>query len=346
MATIFDILNTIRDNASVTYQDRVPEATRTNIEDIRFAMLEGADNVVVSNEFMGTLINMLIKQVVHNKLFENPLKSLKKGKKPTGDTVQEIYNNFLKGETFDSAKAGSELLSRKLPDTKSVYHRMNRKDLYEITVGREELAKAFRSFESLDSYIQNLINTLYNSAELDEYLHTKQLIQSAINKNAIVVKTFDKADDPCVKGVDGKEFISLVKSVSGLMEFPSTEFNAYTLAQSVDTKPLTTFSKKSEQILILDVITDTKLNVVDLANIFNMSVAEFNETKKIVIDRFPDPTIRGALVDEKFFQIYDDQFTVESFRNPKGLYTNYYLHVWETLAYSILVNAVVFKVAE
>ena len=33
------------------------------------------------------------------------------------------------------------------------------------------------------------------------------------------------------------------------------------------------------------------------------------------------------------------------FQNPEGLYNNYYLHVWQTLAYSPLVNAVIFKVA-
>ena len=76
-----------------------------------------------------------------------------------------------------------------------------------------------------------------------------------------------------------------------------------------------------------------------------MSVAQFNETRKIVIDAFPDPDIRACLVDEQFFQIYDDLLMFREFENPEGLYKNYYLHVWQTLAYSILVNAVCFKVA-
>ena len=76
-----------------------------------------------------------------------------------------------------------------------------------------------------------------------------------------------------------------------------------------------------------------------------MSVAEFNDTRKIVIDSFPDPSVRGVLVDEQFFQIFDDLVTFREFNNGEGLYTNYNLHVWQTLAYSILVNAVAFKVA-
>ena len=129
------------------------------------------------------------------------------------------------------------------------------------------------------------------------------------------------------------------------MSFPNDRNNSYLTAQSTDTKPITTFSRKSEQVLILDNATDVTVNVDVLASLFNMSVAEFNDTKKIVIDAFPDASIRGALVDEQFFQIFDDLYYVSSFKNEEGLYDNYYLHVWQTLAYSILVNGVVFKVA-
>ena len=65
-----------------------------------------------------------------------------------------------------------------------------------------------------------------------------------------------------------------------------------------------------------------------------------------MIDAFPVPTVRAALVDEAFFQIYDDLFVIKSFDNGESLYMNYWLHVWQTMAYSILVNAVVFDTAE
>ena len=84
---VIEILNTIRDNASATYQERIPEATRNNLETIRYAMIDD-DNVMVANEFMSTLLNKLVRSVVHTKRFSNPLKSLKKGKKPLGDTIE------------------------------------------------------------------------------------------------------------------------------------------------------------------------------------------------------------------------------------------------------------------
>lgn len=335
---VLAILNTIRDNASATYQARIPEATRTNMESIRYAMIDDG-NIQVANEFMSTLLNKLVKSTVHTKIFQNPLKSLKKGKKPLGDTVEEIYNNFIKGTQYD--KEGKTLLNRDLPDTKTLYHRMNLQMKYPVTVSRMELSKAFMSIESLETYITNIINSLYNSAELDEFMNIKQLIASAIEKGA--VKTVDIAD-PLTSEANAKAFIKSVKTVSGLMQFPSTEWNGYLTAQSTDTNPVTTFSRKKEQVLILDTATDTTVSVDVLASVFNMSVAEFNDTKKIVIDSFPVANLRGFLVDEAFFQIYDDLFTIGVFQNDEGLYTNYYLHVWMTYAFSILVNAVAFTV--
>lgn len=338
---LVEILNTIRDNASAEYVARIPEATRTNIEDIRYAMIDD-DNVVVANEFMMALLNKVVKSVVHTKLFTNPLKGLKKGTKPLGDTVEEIYNNFLKGDSFDAT--GANLLQRNLPDTKTVYHRMNYKQKYKVTVSREALSKAFASYEALESYITNIINVLYNSAELDEYLNTKQLVASALKNKAI--KIVDVVD-PLASEANGKEFIKSVKTISGLMVFPSSDHNSYLTAQTTDDKPLITFSRKNEQVLILDTATDTSVSVDVLANTFNMSVAEFNDTRKIIIDTFPvveGYDIRGMLVDEAFFQIFDDLFAIKAFDNGEGLYTNYILHVWQTLAYSILVNAVAFGV--
>lgn len=334
-----EILNTIRDNASDIYRERIPEATQNNIQAVQEAMTD-PENAVVTNEFMSTLLNMIIKQVIHNKLFSNPLKSLKKGKKPLGDTIEEIYTNFIKADVYD--QTGANLLQRKLPDTKTVFHRMNRQDKYKVTVNPEELFKAFASYERLESYIGGIINTLYNSSELDEFVLTKELIKQALDNNAIKIVNID---DPLLGETQAKNFIKAVKTVSGDMVFPNSNNNAYLEAQDRDSKPIITFSRPSEQVLILDNPTNVSVNVDVLATVFNMSVAQFNETRKIVIDAFPDPDIRACLVDEQFFQIYDDLLMFREFENPEGLYKNYYLHVWQTLAYSILVNAVCFKVA-
>lgn len=337
---IIQMLNTIRSNASATYQDRIPVANQTNIESIGALMIDD-ENVMVANEFMTSLMNRIIKTVIHNKMFSNPLKALKGGSKPLGDTVEEIYNNFLKGREYDPT--GANLLSRHLPDTKAIYHRMNYKLQYPITVSEESLRKAFKSESDLQNYVTNCIETIYNSAEFDEFMNTKELIKNAVDNDAFKVI---EVTDPLTSSDDAKDFIKVIKTISSKMSFPSSEFNSYLSVQSSDTVPITTFSKKNEQILILDSETDVSVSVDVLASTFNMSVADFNDTRKIVIDQFPETAdgkiIRGCLVDKKFFQIYDDLYKTSSFYNGQGLYTNFYLNVWQTIAYSTLVNAVAF----
>lgn len=334
-----ELLNTIRDNASEQYQERVPEATRNNIESVGMAITD-MDNATTYNEFMNTLINMIYAPMLIRKSWSNPLGKFKKGKKTFGDTIEEVYTNFIKAKTFD--QTGSGLLTRELPDTKVVFHRMNRQDKYKLTDSPEALAKAFKSYEGVADYISSLLEAIRNSAELDEYILMRQLFADALNNNAMVIVN---VPDPSLSEANAKAFIKAVKTVSGGMTFPNSDYNAYLTAQNVDNKAIVTFSRKDEQILIVDNATDVTTNIDVLASAFNKSVVEFNDTQKEIIDAFPVDGVIACLVDKNFFQVYDDLFTFREFENGEGLYRNHILHVWQTIGYSILVNAVAFQIA-
>ena len=334
-----ELLNTIRDNASEQYQERVPEATRNNIESVGMAITD-MDNATTYNEFMNTLINMIYAPMLIRKSWSNPLGKFKKGKKTFGDTIEEVYTNFIKAKTFDQTGAG--LLTRELPDTKVVFHRMNRQDKYKLTDSPEALAKAFKSYEGVADYISSLLEAIRNSAELDEYILMRQLFADALNNNAMVIVN---VPDPSLSEANAKAFIKAVKTVSGGMTFPNSDYNAYLTAQNVDNKAIVTFSRKDEQILIVDNATDVTTNIDVLASAFNKSVVEFNDTQKEIIDAFPVDGVIACLVDKNFFQVYDDLFTFREFENGEGLYRNHILHVWQTIGYSILVNAVAFQIA-
>lgn len=333
-----EVLNTIRDNASQAYQDRVPEATRNNLEEVGEAITD-LNNAVVYNEFVNTLANMIYAPMLIKKSWYNPLGKFKKGKKTFGDTVEEVYSNFIKAQTYDQTGAG--LLTRKLPDTKVVFHRMNRQDSYVLTDSPEALAKAFKSYEGLAEYLENLFTTIRNSAELDEYILMRQLFEEAYNNNAMVVVS---VPDPQASEANAKAFIKTVKTISGDMVFANTNNNAYLTAQSADNKPIITFSRKDEQVLIVDNPTDVTCNVDVLASSFNKDLVSFNSETKEIIDSFPVDGMIACLVDRNFFQVYDDLFTFREFENGLGLYRNHILHVWQTIGYSILCNAVAFVV--
>ena len=335
-----ELLNTIRDNASQAYQDRVPEATRSNIAEVGEAITD-LNNAVVYNEFVSTLANMIYAPMLIKKSWSNPLGKFKKGKKTFGDTVEEVYNNFIKANTYDQTGAG--LLSRNLPDTKVVFHRMNRKDTYQLTDSPEALAKAFKSYEGVVEYLQNLFTAIRNSAELDEYIIMRELLAEAYDSGAMKAVA---VADPQKSEANAKAFIKTVKTVSGDMTFPNSNWNGYLDVQSDDNKAIVTFSGRDEQILLIDNATDVACDVDVLAYAFGRDLLRFNTEVKQIIDAFPIEGMIAALVDRNFFQVYDDLFTFREFENGLGLYRNHYLHVWQTIGYSCLVNSVAFIVSE
>lgn len=337
---MIEFINKVRSENALLYQNRIPEATRTNMDEIRYAMLS-EDNVQVANDFIERMLNKLCKSVVVTKRFENPLKPFKNGTIPLGDTIEEIYNNFLKADP--DGFNGERLFERALPDTKVIYHRTNLKLQYPITIDRLKIEKAFTSYAHLEKFVNDIIAQLYNSAELDEFINMKQLFKSASEKNAI--KTI-VVSDPLASDADAKKFIQEVKTYSGMMKYPSAEYNSYLAAQEVDDTPLMTFSRYDEQILILPEAVNTAVDVTVLANTFNMSVAEFNKTRKVLVDTIPLANCVGLLVDKNFFQVYDKYAIVTQDFNAKGVYTNYYLNIEQVMSYSILTNALAFVTSE
>ena len=97
--------------------------------------------------------------------------------------------------------------------------------------------------------------------------------------------------------------------------------------------------------MLIDNATDVACDVDVLAYAFGRDLLRFNTEVKQIIDAFPVEGMVALLVDRNFFQVYDDLFTFREFENGLGLYRNHILHVWQTLGYSILCNAVAFVIA-
>jgi hypothetical protein len=205
------------------------------------------------------------------------------------------------------------------------------------------LAKAFKSYEGVAEYLQNLFTAIRNSAELDEYIIMRELIAEAYDSGAMKAVA---VADPQASEANAKAFIKTVKTVSGDMTFPNSNWNGYTDVQSTDTKPIITFSGRDEQILLIDNATDVACDVDVLAYAFGRDLLRFNTEVKQIVDAFPVEGMIAALVDKNFFQVYDDLFTFREFENGLGLYRNHYLHVWQTVGYSCLTNAVAFIIAK
>jgi hypothetical protein len=93
--------------------------------------------------------------------------------------------------------------------------------------------------------------------------------------------------------------------------------------------------------LIIDADLEAELDVDVLAKAFNMDKTNFLG-HVTVIDGFASTGLEAVLVDQDWFMVYDNLQKLETIRNPRGLYWNYYFHIWQTLSVSRFSNAVAF----
>lgn len=338
MANMVNVLNAILAGASEQYQARVPQATQTNIAEVGTAIM---NYQATENEFLSALVNKIAMTIVRNKTFKNPLAVLKKGGVPLGKNIEEIYTNPATGTTFDPT--GAKLLERSIPDTKAIYHSLNRKGQYKATVSKAQLIQAFTSYNALEKLLNSIVNSIYSGDNLDEFLLMKELFASAITGNKI--KTVDVAS--VGDGDTAKAFVKSIKTVGQAMQFPSTLYNSYyDINKDTDAKPVITWTPLENQVLILRNDVSVEVDVELLAQAFNVSYTDL-EQRTLIVDSFGTNVNCGAvLCDEAYVQVYDNLTQMESFHNGEGLYDNFIYHHWQTYSLSLFANATAFMLTE
>jgi hypothetical protein len=344
MADIISIVNTILANGSTEYATRVPTATRDNFTAVGDAI---TSYTATTNEFLSALVNRIALTLVRNKTLANNLAPLKKGGVPWGQDIQELFTNPATAETFDAT--GATLLARHVPDTYSLYHRLNRQDTYTVTVTKQQLQKAFLNVTEMETLINSIVNSLYSGDNFDEFILMKNLLASAVSQSKLKVVAADAVTDEAT----AKALLKSIKKASLAMTFPCSTFNTYydnlSTEKKATSKPIITKTEKADQILLIrsDVYED--VNIEYLASVFNLDKANIG-AQILPIDNFgtaSDGTTTAdqtyaMLMDKAFIQVYDNLQEMTDFYNPKGLYWNYYWHHWETLSLSTFANAVAF----
>lgn len=331
MPDIINIMNTIRANATPSYQERIPEATRDNIAAVANPLFTYS---VTMNEFLHALVNRIGLTVVRNRDLRNPLAVLKQGDMPLGKDIEEIWTNPAEAEAFNPA--ATTLLTRKLSDTKAIFHRLNRQDKYKVSVSNPQLRQAFVSWDTLGNLVDSIINSLYSGNYLDEFILCKNLLASAVADDKIQTQTVDAVTDEA----SAKAFITAARMYHRNFTFPSSNYNSYTPATGE--KPVITWTPEEDirYIIRSDIEAFTDVNV--LASAFNMNKAEFLG-KTLVVDDFGTATNCIAMMfDKSYTQIYDNYREMTEFYNGETLTWNYYYHVWQTYSVSTLCNAVAF----
>lgn len=347
-----DVLNAIRNEATINYQNKVPIAT-ADADSIRTIGAVIMDAVALQNEFLSALVNRIGRVVVSSRLFDNPLKMFKKGILEYGEVVEDIFVNIAKPFTFDPKTAESEVFKREIPDVKSTFYVMNYQKFYKTTVSADQLRQAFLSWEGVIDLIGRIVDSMYSGANYDEWLTIKYMIARKMLNGEIASVTIATPSEATAKTIGTR-----VRGLSNDFEFPKTTYNTAKVLNKSD---------KNDQYLIMTSEFDAFIDVNLLSAAFNMDKAEFlghrlmidgfdfsddeiarlgevfagNTTYKEIgtTDNAKLKKVQAILIDKDFLMIFDNMMKFTEVYNGQGLYWNEFLHRWVTFASSPFANA-------
>lgn len=322
----YDIVNAIR-NSNPNFANYVPLATAENIAEVGHGILI---NQTVQNEFITSLVDRIGLVVVRTVSLQNPLKKFKKGAMPQGRTIEEIFTDITKGKKYDPFDAEETVFKREIPNVKTLFHERNRQDFYEQTIQDDSLKSAFISWGNFEGFLASIINAIYNSAEVEEYEYMKLLVDNYYAKGLFTVVPIDKPDT----ATNTQEMVKKIRATARKMTLPTGSRNYNALA-------VRTRSEMNDLHLLIDADLEANMDVDVLAKAFNMDRSTFLG-HVTVIDGFSSEGLEAVLIDREWYMVYDNLLKMETIRNPKGLYWNYFFHVWQTLSVSRFANAVAF----
>lgn len=349
-ASTLDILNVIRQNATYDYQSAVPEVTKASDIPRVGEIIYGTP--AFANQFLNALVNRIALVRVQSATFNNPYAQLKKGYLEFGESVEDIFVSIANVVEFDAEKAKAREFKRTFPDVKSAFHVMNWRVMYPVTIQDEDLKRAFLSLDGVSNLIAKIVDSIYTAAEYDEYLLFKYLLIKAISHG----KMYPVSIGDGTKTTDAAKAF---RGYSNVLPFMKSDYNS---AGVKNTTP------KDRQIIFMDAMYNADYDVDVLAGAFNMDKADFigrlhliddwttfdNERFEVIrnnSDGIEEVTteelelmadVKAVIVDERWFQVYDNNNKFTEKYVASGLYWNYFYHVWKTVSSSPFSNAIVF----
>lgn len=349
-ASTLDILNVIRENAGYEYQNTVPKVTKATDIPAVGQIIYG--DPAIANKFINALVNRIAMVRVQSATFNNPYSVLKKGYIEFGETIEEIFVGIAKVVEYTPEKGEEREFKRTLPDVRSVFHIMNWRTMYPVTIQDEDLKQAFLSLDGVTDLIAKIVDQVYTAAEYDEFLLFKYLLIKAISHGKM--KPLSVGD-----GTNPKDSAKAFRGTSNLLTFMKDSYNE---------QGVVTSTPKNRQVIFMDAKFNAEFDVDVLASAFNMDKADFMGRLFLIDDfttfdnkRFEEirknstgieevtsqelallADVNAVLLDEEWFQVYDNNNRFTEKYVASGLYWNYFYHTWKTVSYSPFANAVVF----
>lgn len=325
------MLAAVWNEASTEYQKRIPLADQGEIAKTIQHLDRYPD---LCNELVTSLINRVGLVVMQTNSWTNPLKPLKKGMMEYGETIEEIRTNLIQAVRYDPNECYTDVFACHDVETETAFHSINRQDMYQLTVNKMMLRRAFTTEYGLQEYITQLMETPYTSDEYDEYLIMKNLFKLYDEAYGYYRVQIPQIANPLAGGEVMSQAQAIAASIEELkfmFDFMKSDYNGLGWPTSSRGYKIIVFARPH------------------LAAVLNTYVIPFafRDTNAIdldiiPIDDFGIPGCEAIMCDERHLMVYDTYMEFASIQNPRGRSWNYWWHHDGIYSLSKFVNAVMF----
>lgn len=334
------ILDTVRKYAPNDYQARIPATTQGGVQ----ATLRAMNAYTPSwDVFWNVFIQRIGRVQINDRMnFTNPLATLKKPMLRYGRTIQEIQNNLIKARSYDPKAENVFGREGREPDIHQIFHSENRRDKYTLNIPMEDVLRgSFIEGESISAFFNSLTDTPIASANNDEYLLMRSLMETYDNLwgfwNIQVPDLHDKAATHEEEVQAGVKLIEAMRATYNKMKYFRTEYSPEGRNKGLATR-------SNRLIAIIDADVEAALKVAVNAYAFNEDNQRLIADEVIVLDELPIAGCQAVLIDEDWFQVADTlNVTQVAPMNPDNLSYNTFMHIWQVLSYSLFLGAVMFS---
>lgn len=326
--TNVNLLNAVRNTMSVDYRDRVPQATKDNIDAISKTLTDPY-NPMARNELVPALVNLIVSQSISTEAFRNPLRILNSNAMPYGNGEQEVYVNFAQGYAHDANISIEDATAIYDSYIMALYHKINFNNDYPVTIYYEDLRGAFLDSYGLKNLISAKVESVVSACNWDEFTTAKELIASAKRAGQIYPVHVDPVTDQTSANALAKQIQSYIDKI----QFPNPLYNF---------AGATSAAKEDTILLFVDPDTKAAMNVDSYASAYNLD-RMIPKAQQVLIDNFNDAEgIVAVLVDKRFFKIREQYRLMVQDNVNRGLRWNNTYTVKEMFSYSLFYPIIVF----
>lgn len=264
---------------------------------------------------------------VASNAYRNQLKMLKKDVLNNGAIVEEIAMDKIEPMPYNPEVNWQLALKNFMPTYGEIFHRLNRAQVYPLSNIIPILQRASTSEATFLQVLNEQLELLSSSNEIDEFEYFLELIHYIAENRAYPVQTDALSDDGSYK-----DLVALINTHANNLTFASRDYNMFNFKRAT---PL------ERMVFITTSEVSAHMNVYVNAPAYNLEFVKILTERTIIVPSLPENCV-GLLMDDRLAQIYDVLYATDSNHNGLTMSDNQFLHVQQIISSSMQFNAIAF----